>query len=198
MKDRIFFPLALLVAAGLVGIAILPGVGRLPSGAVTGDGKNYNEITVSGIYLNKVVAGGDAETRLIDGPNGRKQLYIEVEAGTLEGAPELGPHFRLAADMEVQFAGYTVRSTVRARPADTRGALQMEANYSAGRAGDSGWQVFDLQPDAEDFSFEYDVPVIEGEQGVDYFGIRPVVPDKSRALIVEEVKFERLQRWADE
>ena len=42
------------------------------------------------------------------------------------------------------------------------------------------------------------MPVIEGEQGVDYFGIRPVVPDKSRALIVEEVKFERLQRWADE
>ena len=197
MKDRIFFPLALLVAAGMVGIAIMPGVGRLPSGAVTGDGQNYNEITVSGAYLNKVVAGGDATTRLIDGPKGRKQLYIEVDADTLERAPELGPHFRLAADMEVQFSGFTVRCTVRARPADTRGALQMEANYSAGRVGDSGWQVFDLQREFQDYSFEYDVPVIEGEQGVDYLGIRPVVPDKSRALIVESVKFERLGRWAE-
>ncbi len=198
MKDRIFFPLALLVAAGMVGIAILPGVGRLPSGAVTGDGQNYNEIAISGAYLNKVVAGGDAETRLIDGPNGRKQLYIEVQAGTLEDAPELGPHFRLAADIEVQFSGYTIRCTVRARPADTRGALQMEANYSAGRAGESGWQVFDLQSGTQVFSFEYDVPLVEGDRGVDYFGVRPVVPDKSRGLIVEEVKFERLQRWADE
>lgn len=196
MKDRIFFPLALLVAAGMVGIAIMPGVGRLPSGAVTGDGKDYSEITISGVYLNKVVAGGDATTRLIDGPGGRKQLYIEVQAGALDEAPELGPHFRLAADMEVQFSGYTVRCTVRARPADTRGALQMQANYSAGRVGESGWQVFDLQRGLADFSFEYDVPLAEGDQGVDYFGIRPVVPDKSRALIVEEVKFQRLGRWA--
>jgi hypothetical protein len=45
---------------------------------------NYNEITVSGDYLNKIVAGGDAVTRLIDGSNGRKQLYIEVEAGVLD------------------------------------------------------------------------------------------------------------------
>jgi hypothetical protein len=198
MKDRIFFPLALLVAAGMVGIALMPGIGRLPTGAVTGDGVNYSEITVSGDYLNKIVAGGDAVTRLIDGPDGRKQLYIEVDAGVLDAAPELGPHFRLAADMEVQFAGYTVRSTVRARPADTSGALQMETNYSAGRAGDSGWQVFDLERGFQDFSFDYDVPLIEGDQGVDYFGIRPVVPEKSRALVVEEVKFERLRRWADD
>lgn len=197
MKDRIFFPLALLLAAGMVGVAIVPGIGRLPSGTVTGDGQNYNEITVSGVYLNKVIAGGDATTRLIEGPNGRKLLYIEAQAGMLDEAPELGPHFRLAADMEVQFSGATVRCTVRARPADTRGALQMELNYSAGRAGDSGWQVFDLQPGFEDFSFEYDVPLLEGDQSVDYFGIRPVVPDKSRALIVESVKFERLGRWAN-
>ncbi|MEZ5999914.1 hypothetical protein [Hyphomonas sp.] len=197
MKDKFFFPLALLVAAAMVGVAILPGVGRLPSGAVTGDGKDYSEITLSGVYLNKIVAGGDATTRLIDGPGGRKQLYLEVEAGTLDDAPELGPHFRLAADIEVQFSGYTIRCTVRARPADTHGALQMQANYSAGRVGDSGWQVFDLQPDFADFSFDYDVPLAEGDQGVDYFAIRPVVPEKSRAMIVTEVKFERLGRWAE-
>ena len=198
MKDRIFFPLALLVAAGMVGIAVMPGIGQLPTGAVTGDGVDYSEITISGDYLNKVIAGGDAVTRLIDGPGGKKQLYIEAAAGALDVAPELGPHFRLAADLEVQFSGYTIKCTVRARPADNAGALQMETNYSAGRVGDSGWKVFDLERGFQDFSFRYDVPLAEGEQGVDYFGIRPVVPEKSRALIVEEVKFERLRRWADQ
>ena len=195
MKDRIFFPLALLLAVGMVALAVAPGVGRLPTGPIAGDGQNYNKITVADKYLNKVIAGGDAVTRLESGPGGRKQLYIEADAGVLNDAPELGPHFRLAADLELQFSGFRVRCTVRARPADDHGAMQMQANYSAGRVGESGWQVFDLQPGFQDYSFEYDVPLIEGDQGVDYFAIRPVVPDKSRALIVEQVTFERLIRW---
>jgi hypothetical protein len=39
--------------------------------------------------------------------------------------------------------------------------------------------------------------LIEGDQGVDYFAVRPVVPDKSRALIVEQVTFKRLGRWTE-
>jgi hypothetical protein len=75
--------------------------------------------------------------------------------------------------------------------------MQMQANYSPGRVGDSGWQVFDLQPGFQDYSFEYNVPLSEGDQGVDYFAVRPVVPDKSRALIVEQVTFKRLGRWTE-
>ena len=197
MKDRIFFPLAFLLAAAMVALAVAPGIGRLPSGPLTGDGQHYDKITVTGKYLNKIIAGGDAITRLDSGADGRRHLYIEANAGALNDAPELGPHFRLAADLELQFSGFAIRCTVRARPADDHGAMQMQANYSAGRAGESGWQVFDLRPGFQDYSFEYDVPLIEGDQGVDYFAIRPVVPDKSRALIVEEVTFERLKRWTN-
>lgn len=197
MKDRIFFPLACLLALGMVGLALWPGVGRLPSGAVTGDGQHYEQITIADTYLNKIVAGGDATTRLETGPDGKRVLYIEADAGVLASDPELGPHFRLAADIEVQFTGFTVLCTVRARPADDHGAMQMQANYSAGRVGDSGWQVFDLQPGFQDYSFEYNVPLIEGDQGVDYFAVRPIVPDKSRALIVEQVTFKRLARWTE-
>ena len=197
MKDRIFFPLAFLVAAGMVVLAVSPGIGRLPSGALTGDGQHYDRITVSDTYLNKIIAGGNAVTRLQKGQSGRTELYIEADVDALDSAPELGPHFRLAADLELQFSGYRIRATVRARPADDHGAMQMQTNYSAGRVGNSGWQVFDLQPGFADYSFEYDVPLIEGDQGVDYFAIRPVVPDKSRALVVESVTFERLARWTN-
>ena len=197
MKDRIFFPLALFAAVDMVALAVAPGIGRLPTGAVTGDGRDYSRVTIEDAYLNKVVAGGDAVTRLENGPDGKKVLYIEADAGALSDTPELGPHFRLAADMELQYSGFRIRCTVRARPADDHGAMQMQANYSAGRVGESGWQVFDLKPGFQDYSFEYNVPLIEGDQGVDYFAVRPVVPEKSRAVIVEKITFDRLKRWTE-
>lgn len=192
MKDRIFFPLALLLVVGMVVLAVWPAVGRLPDGAVTGDGSNYDRVTVRGEFLNKVLAGGEATTELVRNRDGQFLLYIEAQAGLLGPEPQEGPHFRLASDLEVQFSGRLIRCTVRMRPADQKGAMQAKVNYSVGRDGDSGWQVFDLGPDSEDFSFDYVVPQHIGDQGFDYFAIRPVVPDKSRALLVESITFERL------
>ncbi|ABI75555.1 hypothetical protein HNE_0033 [Hyphomonas neptunium ATCC 15444] len=191
MRDKLFFPLAALLTVLMVFLAIQPGIGRLPTGAVAGDGLNYNRIVIEGPYLNKVISGGDARAQLIR-EDGTYYLYIEAAFEALVPAPELGPHFRLAPDIEVQFAAQTVRVTASVRPADSRGAEQVEMNYSTGRAGDSGWQVRDLQPGFSEVSFEYDVPALESDQGVDYLGIRPVVPDKSRALIVERIVLERL------
>ena len=195
MRDRFFFPAALIVVGLMVFFAIRPAIGALPTGTVTGDGVHYDKIVVEGTYLHKIYAGGNAKTELVDGPDGKRVLLIQADAGALRDEPELGPHFRMAADIEIQFAGQTVRTTVRARPADEKGAMQIALNYSAGRVGESGWEIFDLKPGFHDFSFDYDVPLIEGDQGVDYFGMRPVVPDKSRALLVERVTFERLGTW---
>ena len=195
MRDRFFFPAALVLVAMMVFLAIRPGIGALPTGAVAGDGANYDKITIEGDYLHKLFAGGNAKTELVDGADKRLLLFIEAETGALRDEPELGPHFRLAADIETQFSGMTVRVTVRARPADDRGAMQVAMNYSAGRAGESGWRIFDLKPEFSDFRFDYDVPRAEGDQGVDYFGIRPVVPNKSRAVLIERITFDRVGPW---
>jgi len=195
MRDRFFFPAALVVVGLMVFFAIRPAIGALPTGTLTGDGSNYDKIVVQGDYLHKIYAGGNAKTELATEPDGKRVLLIEADAGALRDEPELGPHFRLAADLEIQFAGQTIRTTVRARPVRDQGAMQIALNYSAGRVGESGWKIFDLKPEFEDFSFDYDVPLVEGDQAVDYFGIRPVVPDKSRALLVESVTFERLGSW---
>lgn len=194
MRDRLFFPLALALVMALVAIAFLPRIGRLPTGAVASDGMNYSRIEISGAYLNKVISGGEAVTRLERGPEGKYLLFIEAEKDALADSPELGPHFRLAGDIELQLAGHRVRVTVRARPAADRGAQKLRLNYSAGRAGDSGWRTFDLAPEFSDLSFEYDLPAIIGETGVDYLAIRPDVPEKPRAIIVERVVIERLAR----
>lgn len=191
MRDKLFFPLAALLTVMMVLLAIQPGIGRLPTGAVAGDGINYDRIVIEGPYLNKLISGGDARVQLVR-QREDYHLYIEAAAEALAASPELGPHFRLAPDIEVQFAGQRIRITASVRPADDRSAEQVEIMYSTGRAGDSGWQTLDLQPGLSDVSFEYDVPPLQGEQGVDYLAIRPVVPEKSRALIVERIVLERV------
>lgn len=192
MRDRIFFSLAGVLVLAMVFLALQPGIGRLPTGPVAGDGLNYNRIVIDGRYLNKVIAGGDARTQLLRTPQRGYELQIDAAADALVAEPELGPHFRLAPDIELQFSGRKIRATIRVRPSDDQGAMEVEANYSAGRTGQSGWQKFQLQPGFTDFSFEYDVPPVVGEQGVDYFGIRPVVPEKQRGIIVESIILERL------
>lgn len=192
MRDRIFFSLAGVLVLAMIFLGLQPGIGRLPDGPVAGDGLNYNRIVIDGPYLNKVVAGGDARTRILRTPERGYLLEIEAAVDALPAEPELGPHFRLAPDIELQFSGRKIRVTLRVRPSDDQGAMEMKANYSAGRSGQSGWQEFALQPGFTDFSFEYDVPPATGEQGVDYLGIRPVVPEKQRGIVVERIILERL------
>jgi len=191
MRDKFFFPLAALLSVMMIFLAIQPGFGRLPTGAVTGDGVDYSRIVIDDTYLNKVVPGADASAQLIR-DKGTYFLYIEAAADGLVAAPELNPHFRIAPDVEIQFEGRRIRVTARVRPADVRGASQVEMNYSAGRAGDSGWQTLDLGQGFTEVSFEYDVPPLQGEQGVDYIAIRPAAPEGSRAIILESIVLERL------
>ncbi len=192
MRDFIFFPLAALLACGMVFVAIMPAFGAKPSGPVTGDGVNYDRIEVSGDLLYKLIAGGDIKTEMKEAPDGEKRLLIEVEAGALADGVEYGPHFRLAADIETQFAGRRVRVTISAEPAEIKGAEQLLVNYSAGRAGESGWEVFDLGQQKRDVSFEYKVPNAQGDQASDYLGIRPVVPDGYRGVLISKIVLQRL------
>lgn len=191
MRDKYFFSLAALLTVLMVFVAILPGIDRLPTGAVAGDGVDYSRIVIDGTYLNKIVPGPDSTAEL-GREKGAYFLTIESAADTVQAAPELNPHFRIAADVELQFAGRRVRVTARLRPAAINGASQVELNYSAGRLGSSGWQTLDLGEGMTEVSFEYDVPPLQGEQGVDYIAIRPAVREGTRAIILESIVLERL------
>ncbi len=192
MRDILFFPGAFILAVAMVWLAILPGFGRLPVGAVAGDGQNYDRIVIEGPYLNKIIAGGDARSELRRLDNGSYELLLAHQAGSLKDAPELGPHFRLAADIEQQLQSRRIRVIVRARPADDQGSEALLVNYSAGRSGESGWQRLPLQSGFSEVSFEYAVPPRGPEQGVDYLGLRAEVPQKSRGVIIDRVIIERI------
>lgn len=191
MTDRIFFPSALLVAILMVALAVLPGMNAVPTGPVSGGNTDYRRIEVSGAQLNRFVAGGDVDIS-IERVDGQPALRIEVEAGTLADDPLRGPHFVLDRDLETVFAGREIQVTVRARAADRFGAEQMRVNYSVGAAIESGWQTFTVTREFTDQSFTWTPPPrAEGtDAGYDYLGIRPVVPEKQRAIYVQSVVFQ--------
>lgn len=196
MNDRVFFSSALLLAMLLVLLALQPAAGALPSGSVSGGDTDYSEITVTGRDLNRVVAGGESRITLIgDGDN--RVLRIETQAGILTEDPVKGPHFRMAADLENVFQKQTLEITVRAKPAARYGAEEFIANYTTGKDGESGWTRFDMVPQFADYAFEYRVPPRGLDHGVDYLAIRPVTPEKRRAIEIESITLRPLGYWTD-
>ena len=192
MTDRVFFPSALAAAVLLVAIALLPGLGALPTGPVSGGNTDYQRITVSGDQLNRFVAGGDADISL-ERIDGQTVLRVAVTHDVLSEAPLQGPHFVLDRDLETVFAGRELKVTIRVRAAEEYGAEEMRVNYVVSNDDESGWQILPVTRQFEDTSFTYTLPPrADDEARYDYLAIRPVVPEKQRALLISSVTFEPL------
>lgn len=194
MNDRIFFPLALLVAISLVWLAIWEPGAALPDGSVSGAATDYRVIRVAGPDLNRFEAGPAARKRVSQGADG---LVLTVSATDASFArdPEGGPHFRLAPDIEAAFSGRLVRVNVRARSAGSAGATAFEMAYSTGPEGRSRWQRFDLTPSFANYAFDYEVPAGQAGLGVDFIGIRPVPSPDATSIEIESLMLVNLTLW---
>lgn len=197
MRDSFFFPATLILSVVMVALAVWPGVGRLPTGLVTGLKGQYALTTVQGPQLNKIVAGGDARIELRKDPEHDYVLEISSKAGALSDNPKLGPHFVLGDDIQTALAGFRVKCTVWAKPGKERGTKQIALNYYNDRKSAPDWQILTVGnlEEAKPASFIFEMPATPDPTRTDYFAIRPVVPDKSRSIVVTKVEFERLDRW---
>lgn len=195
MNDIVFYPLAALIALGIIAAAALPGKDRLGCSSVSGAGTNYNTVRVEGNDLCRMKAAGQSDIERILVGDEISSIWISAGAGLLGDRPDRNPHFRLARDLEFQFSDRRIKVTIVAKPASDHGALAFEANYSAGPEGNSGWHTFKLVPEYRAYSFTYDVPLhTTAGETVDYLAIRPVVPQKTRAVDIKSVTFERLKK----
>ncbi|MEM9670227.1 MAG: hypothetical protein AAF950_14995 [Pseudomonadota bacterium] len=194
MKDYIFFPLVLCTALGLVFAAAWSPDDALPTGSVSGADTDYRIIRVDGLDLNRFQAGKDAEQYLArDGEDAT--LFVRAKGEDFPGAPDAGPHFRLASDLETAFSGRKVRINVRARSANADGAEAIEIAYMAGPEGRTRWQKFDLSDRFSNYAFNFDVPKAEFSQGFDFIGIRPVVSPAGNAIEIESLTLVNLSLW---
>lgn len=196
MRDRYFYPLALLLAAALVGLALLPAHGARPDGPVSVGTGSYERIEVAGMDLNRLDPGSGAERTLLTG-DGPPRLRIAATGASLPDDPVIGPHFPIEADVEQAFGAHVVTVSVEARAAPDRPADRLELNYSTGRDGESGWQAFDLGAEWATYAFTYRVPPKVGANGLDYLAVRPSPAAGGAAVVIRSVVFERGERWSE-
>ncbi len=190
MRDILFFPLAAALAGAFIFMALDPYGERLPSGPVSGGGRNAEDVTISGAELNRFVVGegGGVTIDIGKAGDGDVILRIDREASATYEDPRLGPHLVLAEDVEFAMESRPIEVIIEARSAGEFPASRIEANYFSKTEGTSGWQGFDLTPEFQPYTLTYFTPKRGGDMGYDFIGIRPVTPDKHREMEVRSVR----------
>ena len=189
MPDTLFFPLAALLAAALVYLAIDPTADRPPRGPVSAGGRNAEDVTIKGRELNRFVPGDFGDLAILAaGPKGRDStMRLDRLAEQNYQDPRLGPHIVLAEDLEQALGSHPIEVTIEARTVGDFGASSFEADYFAKAGAESGWKSFPLTKDFQPYTFSW-FPPKPDNLGYDYIGIRPVVPDKHRLMEVRSVR----------
>jgi hypothetical protein len=190
MRDRLFFPVAAALAAAFIFVALNPLAERLPTGAVSGGGRDAMNLTVSGLELHRFLPGKQTGMTFVYPANGQPALLsLTRTAGDAYDDPRLGPHLVLAEDLEYAYQGRNIRVEIEARAAGQFPASEFEADYFARVEGESGWKKFTLTSEFQTYSFVFHVPNRGESLGYDYLGIRPVAPSKQRSMEVRSVHF---------
>ena len=189
MRDHLFFPVSAILAAAFVFVGLDPYAERLPSGPVSGGGRDAQDVTVSGDELNRFIVGetGGATLDLMRPTSGESFLRIDRQASDYSD-PRLGPHLMLAEDLEYALESRPIEVVIEARSVGDFAASQFEANYFAKVDGETGWRTFDLTREFQPFVLTFHTPRRGREEGYDYLGIRPVTPDKHRVMDVRSVR----------
>jgi hypothetical protein len=193
MSDKLFFPLAFLVAAAFVLFALNPLATRPLTGPVSGGNRDAEDITVTGTELHRFVSGnlGRIEISPADG-GGDPVVHISRLAEQVYDNPVSGPHLVLAEDVEYALEHREIEVIVEARATGAFPASQFQIDYMAKPGDESGWKTFDLTPQFASYSLHYKTPPRGDAQGYDYVGVRPVAPDKRRTMEVRSVRIHAL------
>lgn len=190
MRDFLFYPLAAALAGAFVFVALDPYAERLPRGPVSAGGRDVEDVTVSGLELNRFITGQELSVSIDvrTAPDGETLLWIDRKAGVAYDDPRRGPHLVIAEDIEYAMESRPIEVIVEARAASDFPASQFEVNYFAKVEGESGWVTFNLTPEFQSYTLTFHTPPRDGDMGYDFIGIRPVAPDKHRAMEVRSVR----------
>lgn len=193
MRDRLFFPLAFILASTFILMALQPFLHRVPTGPASAGGRNAEDLTVKGEELYRFRPGSYDSIKVVTGPGeALAVLLITRPKGQDYQDPRSGAHLTLAEDIEYALQNRKIEIEIEARGAGDFAASQFEANYFAKAESETGWELFDLTTEFQTYRFTFDTPPRGDAEGYDYIGIRPVVPDKQRTMEVRSVRVHAL------
>lgn len=193
MRDRLFFPLAFILASTFILMALQPFAHRVPSGPASGGGRNAEDVTVKGEELYRFQPGSYDSIKVEPG-SGETLAVLRITRPAKQEYQDArsGAHLILAEDIEFALENRQIEIEIEARSAGDFPASQFEANYFSKAEFETGWKRFDLTNDFQIYRFTFDTPPRGDTEGYDYVGIRPVTPDKERTMEVRSVRIHAL------
>lgn len=183
MKDRYFYPLAMLIIVAMVAYALSFKVDNTPSNEDIYERKDVQlEELFPSPGTTVVMGGSEVDRHAILGAHMSRDI-APSSAGVFG---TLGPVY------EANFGGARIAITVRAKKGEAAPSLKMELGYFTSGVGDSEWQIFELTDEYADYSFEFS-PEKPARKGSDYIGIWPDPSGQGGTISVQSVKVERLR-----
>ena len=189
MKDRYFYPLALLVIAGIIVLALRPGA--KPDGPSDADIAE-NGYSMTGNELERLVAAPGTLVSFETDEFGK--VHFAALSSNLPrkmAAASAGVFATLGPQYERVFADKQLKITIVARAGNINPLEKFEAGYFTAGTGDSGWKPFDLGADYHSYSFTF-TPQGGGNPGNDYVGIWPGADGKNKVMNVKSIRIEVL------
>ena len=187
LSDRVFFPLAFTVAIAMIVTAAWRPPQTCPSGSVSVSSTYYKVIELSDKQLNRFFESEYTAKSPCSTDPGYVLALTTPAGSTYPPSPDVGPHFRMAPDIEAVFSGNQLKIIIEARSSSEAPALEL--NYHSGPEGTSGWERFDLTPEYRQYIFDYKVPKASQGQGVDYFALRPFRSETDQTVEIRKVTF---------
>lgn len=186
LGDRFFYPLAGLIIAGMIALALSFGGG--PS--VTDQDIIDRGINLTGPDLVALTISPGSNGTYVDEEGGFMRLSQFTPRG--EGPASIGWFLSLGPDYERAFSGRMLRITYTARAARTNPLDSFEAAYYPIEGAPSDWQAFDLGPDWEEYSYEFTPPITNRPANVDLVALFPGAAGEQKQLDVSALRIDVL------
>ncbi|MCF6274334.1 MAG: hypothetical protein L3J05_01045 [Robiginitomaculum sp.] len=191
MRDRFFYPLLVLVIAGVIALGLLPGIRHTNLNPVDIIAEGYS---LSGTDLQKLTAAPGTEINFVDGVGDLPLLAVLSSNNPRRFAPaSAGVFGTLGPNYEAAFGGHSLEITITARAGRTKPLDEFKAGYFTVGAGDSGWKNFTLSEDFADYSFTFKTNPPNGKPGNDFVGIWPGDEGKGDTMELKSISIEVLQ-----
>lgn len=186
MKDRYFYPLAILFVIGMIyGVLTFNN----PAKPLSADDIRKQGYTLSGANLAFLTAASGTSFEMATSLEGSQYVVMRAHKTPEETDPSPGVFGTLIPAYDEAFSGREVKITVRARQGGEHPAQDVFIGYFSSNTV-TGWRRFALSSTYQDYSFNYVFPETLNKADYGYLGVWPDTEGKNRSVDVESFRIE--------